>query len=131
MNETWYSEAFSVAQALHEGQIDRAGRPKIDHVVRVAQRLTQIFPDAPREQIQAALLHDALQECATTPVRLVLAGIEPEIVQIVEQLTRPPETPYLEHIRALVASGDIGAIRVKLAEHLEIEPPEFSGDHSS
>jgi (p)ppGpp synthase/HD superfamily hydrolase len=123
LDEPWYRETLALAQRLHAGQVDKGGRPYVEHVERVARRLVEMFPDATREQIQAALLHDALEDCDTTPVRLVLDGIEPEVVEIVERLTRPADLPYLTWIEQLAASGDIDAIRVKLADNLDNSDP--------
>jgi hypothetical protein len=71
----------------------KVGRPKTEHVERVARRLVKLFPDATPEQMQAALLHDTLEDCDTTPIRLVRDGIEPEIVELVERLTHWLGTP--------------------------------------
>ena len=123
LDEPWYRDALALARRLHAGQVDKGGRPYIEHVERVARVLVERFPDATPEQVQAALLHDVLEDCDTTPVRLVLDGVEPSVVQIVEHLTRPADLPYLAWIEQLAASGDIGAIRVKLADNLDNGDP--------
>jgi (p)ppGpp synthase/HD superfamily hydrolase len=120
----WYRDTLALARRLHAGQVDKVGQPKVEHVERVARRLVELFPDATADQVQAALLHDTLEDCDTTPVRLVLDGIEPEVVELVERLTHQPGVPYLDYIRALAASGDIGAIRVMLADNLDNADPE-------
>jgi len=130
LDEPWYRDTLALARRLHAGQVDKVGRPKAEHVERVARRLVALFPDATAEQVQAALLHDTLEDCDTTSVRLVLDGIGPEVVELVERLTHQPGTPYLDYIRALAASGDIGAIRVKLADNLDNacpSRPDFQG----
>jgi (p)ppGpp synthase/HD superfamily hydrolase len=122
-DEPWYRETLTIARQFHAGHVDKAGRPRAEHVERVARRLLIMFPDATKDQVQAALLHDVLEDCDTTPVRLVLDGIEPEVVELVERLTRQPEMPYLDYVRAIVASGDVGAIRVKLADNMDNSDP--------
>jgi (p)ppGpp synthase/HD superfamily hydrolase len=124
LEQPWYRDTLALARRLHAGQVDKVGQPKAEHVERVARRLIELFPDATPTQVQAALLHDTLEDCDTTSVRLVLDGIEPEVVELVERLTHQPETPYLDYIRALAASGDIRAIRVKLADNLDNADPD-------
>jgi hypothetical protein len=41
------------------------------------------------------------------------------VVEIVERLTRPADMPYLDWIVQLAVSGDVGALRVKLADNLD------------
>ena len=93
LDQPWYRDALALARRLHAGQVDKIGRPKAEHVERVARRLVELFPDATPEQVQAALLHDTLEDCNTTPVRLVLEGIVPEVVELVERLTPPAGNP--------------------------------------
>ncbi|MCK8784008.1 HD domain-containing protein [Roseomonas sp. NAR14] len=115
--------AWHLAQRLHAGQIDKGGVPYLGHLERVARRLVALFPDAGPAEIQAALLHDAIEDTAATAEMLRAAGIAPEAVAMVERLTRDRAVPYLDWIRALAASGDRGALRVKLADNLDNSDP--------
>jgi (p)ppGpp synthase/HD superfamily hydrolase len=124
LDEPWYRETLAIARQLRADQVDKVGRPGAAHVERVARRLLTMFPDAAKNHVQAALLRDVLEDCDTTPVRLVLDGIEPEVVDLVERLTHQPETPYLDHVRAIAASGDVGAIRVTLADNMDRSAPD-------
>jgi hypothetical protein len=127
LDEPWYRETLAIAQRLRADQVDKVGRPEAARVERVARRLLTMFPDATKNQVQAALLREVLEDCDTTPVRLVLDGIEPEVVDLVERLTHQPETPYLDHVRAIAASGDLGAIRVTLADNVDRSAPGQGG----
>ncbi len=118
----WFVQTLAFARAAHVGQVDKAGRPYVEHVERVARRLVQLFPDATREQVQAALLHDVIEDTTTTlhDVR-VLFGTH--VAAIVAALTKPPGRVYADYIADLVASGNVDALRVKLADNLENSDP--------
>jgi (p)ppGpp synthase/HD superfamily hydrolase len=64
-DETWYRNTLALARRLHAGQAAKGGQPYIEHVERVARILVERFPDATPEQVQAALLHDVLEDCDT------------------------------------------------------------------
>lgn len=128
--EDWYLKTLAIAQACHEGQVDRIGAPKIDHVTRVASKVICMFPDAGREDIQAALLHDTLEDSGMTVAGLLRAGMPVSVVTTVKTLTRDKEVAYLDYVRGIAISGGISAIRVKLADNADNgdpKRPDFPG----
>ena len=54
-------KAYMLAEEKHEGQFRKSGEPYIVHPLNVAMILTTIYADS--ETIEAALLHDVLEDC--------------------------------------------------------------------
>jgi len=119
--EAWYQRAWTLVLKRHTGKADQLGRPYVQHFVRVTGLLLQRFPAATRAQVQAALLHDALEPGGgLNGDTLHRAGIEAGAVAIIRNIALPADDrPYQQYIDALCASGDISAIQVKLADNLD------------
>ena len=82
--------ASALATIAHRGQFDRIGAAYIDHPARVAERF-----DWRNEPIHhaAAWLHSVMEDSDITERDLLEAGIRPEIVDIVQLLTRRSDVP--------------------------------------
>ncbi|MBP2302242.1 HD domain-containing protein [Azospirillum picis] len=124
-NEAWFHETLEFAKALHHGQVDKAGAPYWMHLERVARRLAGLFPDATKAQLQAALLHDAIEDAGATADDLRAAGIEEDAIAAIQLVSRnlDPDGTYLEWIGRIAATGNVTAIRVKLADNLDNSDP--------
>lgn len=122
-SEATVTAAAALATALHAGQVDKAGKPYIEHLARVAAILLQRFPDATTAEQEAAWLHDSIEDTGTTPESLLTAGVSPEAVEIVKLVTKPEGVVYLDWIGDLAKTGNIGAIRVKLADNEDNQDP--------
>jgi (p)ppGpp synthase/HD superfamily hydrolase len=61
-DSTCYLRAHELAAQIHEGQTDKAGRPYIERCERVARNLMRRWPEASKDEIQAALLHDVIED---------------------------------------------------------------------
>ena len=102
-----WNAAYTIARYAHDGQVDKAGAPYIDHVRRVSAACETIDGQI------VALLHDVLEDAASYEdmVRLF-----PEhIVEAVEALTKPDHWVAYPVYIAQVARNEI-AIEVKLAD---------------
>lgn len=115
--------AAALAARLHAGQTDKAGEPYIGHLARVAAILTRRWPHATRDEIDAAWLHDSLEDTEATEASLLAAGISAETIRIVRAVTRPEGSDYLAWIAALADSGDASVLRVKLADNEDNRDP--------
>lgn len=124
-NTVWFRDTLAFAKTLHHGQVDKAGAPYWMHLERVAHRLMERFPDATKAQIQAALLHDAIEDAGVTADDLRGAGIEEEAIAAIQLVSRNlnPDGTYLDWIGRIAASGNVTAIRVKLADNLDNSDP--------
>ncbi|MCK0198686.1 HD domain-containing protein [Ancylobacter sp. 6x-1] len=113
-----------LAEALHAGQTDKAGQPYFRHLERVVRHLLARWPDATHDEIDAAWLHDALEDTAATRRSLIAAGISSEAVRIIEAVTRPEGVEYLRWLEDLAATADRSVLRVKLADNADNRDPQ-------
>ncbi len=118
-------QARAFAAQWHAGQVDKAGRPYLLHLEDVARRVQAMFPDAGEEEIQAALLHDVLEDTAC-PEQSLTEAFGPRVAAIVRALSKPAGLDYLDWIRGMAATGDRSVLRVKLADNLSNSDPARS-----
>jgi (p)ppGpp synthase/HD superfamily hydrolase len=121
------SDAHQFAAQAHAGQVDKAGKPYIRHVNRVAgaasgRAIHALEKDGlninPDHVLQAAYLHDVLEDTPTTAEDLLKAGYAPQVVKMVQLLSKSDEElSYAERIGTLIRSGNIGAILIKLSDN--------------
>lgn len=78
--------ARRIAERAHGLQVDKAGRPYIDHPRRVAERLTR--DGAPVAAIVAGWLHDVLEDTTLTAKDLRASGIPEAAIAAVEAVTK-------------------------------------------
>lgn len=90
-------------------------RPYIEHCREVAGLLRNL-QDTPWETVAAALMHDIVEDTETT-----LSDIETffgkEVADIVGFVTKDESLSYEENIARIANSGNLGAIKVKLADN--------------
>lgn len=98
--------AKELAYRAHEGQVDKAGRPYIEHVARVAAAVS----DDPEAEA-VAWLHDVLEDCPD--VLIDFRWFPAQVLDAVKTLTRTGEDDdwYYFWIKANPL-----ALRVKLAD---------------
>jgi (p)ppGpp synthase/HD superfamily hydrolase len=107
-----YDRAIRFATAAHEGQFRNDGvTPYITHPLAVAHA-TQ----APVYVKVAAILHDVIEDTATTYDDLRNAGFEERSIDIVRLLTRTRDVTYMDYIKSIATSGNRFAILVKMAD---------------
>ncbi len=117
-------EAFRFSDAAHLGQFRRSGLPYITHPIAVAEILTEWKLDA--AAIQAALLHDVLEDSGVTKQELVerFGAVVAELVDGVSKLDRlrfdSTEEQQAESFRKmlLAMARDVRVILIKLADRL-------------
>ena len=116
-------DARALACKAHAGQTDKADRPYVQHLERVAARCST------DEQKQIAWLHDILEDTQVQVSDLQAAGFHQRILDAVGVVTRRRAEPYRDYIRRVAQSGQADAITVKqadLADHLEVHPETIS-----
>ncbi len=101
-------DALQLATAAHRGQVDRNGAPYILHPLRV---MLQLHTEAERI---IALLHDVVEDTPHTLADLHAAGYPPDIVTVVDHLTRREQETYDAYITRVLQ--DPLACRIKLAD---------------
>lgn len=114
-------KTIELIQHFHDGQTDWQGNPYWMHPVAVMARLPA---RAPEHWKKIALLHDIVEDCRHKFVyepykQLRMYGYIDDVVEGVRLLTRTPGMKYLDEIRTIASSGNIGAMHVKLADNCE------------
>lgn len=101
--------AKDLAQRAHAGQTDKAGRPYIEHVARVAAAVS----DDPEAEA-VAWLHDVIEDCDDEFRREILSCFPERIYRSCCTLDRNRSSCNAEYY-AVVRTNEI-ALRVKLAD---------------
>lgn len=117
-------EAYRFSDAAHLGQFRKSGEPYITHPIAVAEILTEWKLDA--AAIQAALLHDVLEDSGVSKQELVerFGTTVAELVDGVSKLDRlrfdSNEEAQAESFRKmlLAMARDVRVILIKLADRL-------------
>ncbi|MFK3846627.1 HD domain-containing protein [Stenotrophomonas sp. NPDC078853] len=102
VNEAWF-----LAREAHADQLDKGGRPYIEHVARVA-----LAVEGDDEAEAVAWLHDVVEDCPGLATKVIL--FPRAIVDAVLDLTRVPgvdDAAYYQRIRQNPL-----ALKVKLAD---------------
>jgi hypothetical protein len=108
-------DAIALARRAHAGQTDKAGRPYIEHPLRVMRRLRGEY-----EQM-AAILHDVLEDTPITEQDLRAADCPEPVITAVRALTKQPGEP-LDNSMARAAANPI-ACAVKRADITDNSDP--------
>jgi (p)ppGpp synthase/HD superfamily hydrolase len=113
MNHPTLQQTLFTMMALHDGQMDKSGVPYFYHPIRVMVRLG---PDAQDSERHAALLHDVIEDTPITLDILRDMGYSEEVLKMVSLLTRQKTETHRSYIFQLIGSGNVGAMRAKLAD---------------
>jgi (p)ppGpp synthase/HD superfamily hydrolase len=111
------SIAESIAREAHAGVLDKIGEPYIAHIERVVSILMALYPEATKEEVCAAWLHDVLEDTNFTKAQMEQRGISNVVIEMVESLSRPEGSVYLQWIRDLAATRNTSLLRVKLSDN--------------
>lgn len=95
INTAKTAAAAAIARRAHEGQLDKAGEPYINHPLHVAEAMDT------EEETCVALLHDVLEDSDFTADDLRAAGMSDAVVESVELLTHDGSVDYFDYVRAL------------------------------
>jgi (p)ppGpp synthase/HD superfamily hydrolase len=111
----------NLATAAHDGQTRWDGTPYINHPKRVAARVAADHRLTEAERlvgVQAAYLHDVVEDTDITLADLLDKGVRPDVVEVVDLLTRrkPDGETHADYVGRILASGNRTAIIVKLAD---------------
>lgn len=85
----------SIAYRAHQGQVDKAGKPYINHPKYVAEHCQT------QEGKCTAWLHDVLEDSALTEDDLLKYGLDRKIVDAVVILTRKENQSYFTYIKQI------------------------------
>lgn len=113
-------DAFRLVSTLNAGQVDKAGRPYIEHQTRVFLRVLEGGGD--RIQQLAALFHDTIEDGKATADELLAAGVPREAVALVLILTKDKGQTYTGYVLGVKAHEK--AVLVKLCDLADNSDPE-------
>ncbi len=102
------TKAISIATSAHESQVDKGGKPYIEHPLRVMKHMTT---DTTRI---VAVLHDVIEDSDYSFDDLIAAGFSEEIVSAIAALTKQKGVSYKNYLKAIKTNPI--AIAVKLAD---------------
>lgn len=108
-------QTIQFIKEAHKGQVDKSGKDYYLHCIGVYH----ILSNSDLEEIQhAALLHDVIEDTCYTADRLLDMGYSKEVVDIVSLVSRDKTAglTYQEWIKSIADLGNIGAIKVKIAD---------------
>ena len=88
-------KALELARKYHSGQVDKAGKPYINHILRVAENCKT------EKQKIVALLHDIIEDTEITKEDLYYFGFNQEVVEAVGILTKRSDILYDDYIRRI------------------------------
>ena len=117
-------KAYLFSSKKHGMQFRKSGEPYIIHPIEVADILTSVYADS--ETIQAALLHDVLEDCDCTEEEMA-EMFGPTVTTLVKGVTKlskihfSTENDYLiDYYKKIIVgiSEDVRVIIIKLADRL-------------
>lgn len=103
-----YHKALLLAKQVHANQVDKGGRPYINHPIKVSKMV-----QSPTAKI-VALLHDVCEDGDVTSDELRAYGFNDNIVKAVDTLTRRSDESYEAYIKRI--KGNKLALEVKIAD---------------
>lgn len=111
----------ALIKQLHAGQTDQAGKPYANHPQRVAHNVRRLFPGCGDDVVMAALLHDVFEDCGVGEEDLRRKNYSEDCIGIVSLVTKKPDDrrEYGKIIDDLIASGNRGAMMVKIADNMD------------
>lgn len=101
-------KALKLCFEAHKEQVDKSGMPYVFHPFNLAEQMTD------EATTVVALLHDIVEDTATTFEDLEKQGFSDEIIKALKLLTHDKSLPYMDYI-AEIKKNTI-ATKVKLAD---------------
>ena len=99
--------AKAIATSAHEGQVDKAGKPYIEHPMRVMNMGKTV------EEKIAGVLHDVVEDSDWTFEMLEKEGIPKDVMDALRCVTKLSEDEDYDHFIARVKTNPL-AVKVKL-----------------
>lgn len=106
--ESLLKTAIAIATTAHQHQLDKAGKPYIQHPLRVMNQLDSL------EAKIVGVLHDVIEDSNVTLADLEKHGFPEEIIAAIAAITKHPNEDYELYLNRVIANPL--ALRVKLAD---------------
>jgi (p)ppGpp synthase/HD superfamily hydrolase len=106
--ELLLQRAIAIATKAHEGQVDKAGNPYLDHPLFVMENVNTL------EEKIVAVLHDAIEDSELTFDQLRSEGFPEVIILAIAAITKREGEAYAAYLERAIANPI--ALRVKIAD---------------
>ena len=104
--------AYVIAFQAHYGQVDKAGKPYINHPLAVADKMTT------EASTCAALLHDVLEDALHDKyISKIEKSMPHDVVEAVKLLTRDKDVGYMDYIKKLADNPIAREVKIADLEH--------------
>lgn len=104
--------AYVIAFQAHYGQVDKAGKPYINHTLAVADKMTT------EASTCAALLHDVLEDALSEKyISKIEKSMPSDVVEAVKLLTRDKDVGYMDYIKKLADNPIAREVKIADLEH--------------
>jgi (p)ppGpp synthase/HD superfamily hydrolase len=120
MDHMLVAKARALAEHAHASQVDKAGRPYIEHLARVASVVAD-HPVSPALSQAVAWLHDSIEDTDLNEQDLTAAGMPREVVTAVTAITHIPHEPR-ENYYTRLRRNELARL-VKLADIADNSDP--------
>lgn len=118
-----FEKALQLATEVHEGQVDKAGKSYIGHILRVMSRVTT------DTEKTVALLHDVVEDSDRTFADLAKLGFPEGIVKVVDCVTRRGGETYSQFIERCGSNAISRAVKLAdLEDNMDIRRFEKLGE---
>ena len=109
-------KAIDIATKAHEGQVDKAGQPYIDHPLRVMNMGTT------DEEKIVGVLHDVVEDSDWTFEELAAEGFSIEVIEALRSITKLSENePYDKFIQRVKANSLAAKVKLyDLTDNMDI-----------
>ncbi|GLW93694.1 HD domain-containing protein [Actinokineospora globicatena] len=98
-------DAIRIARAAHGDQLDKSGKPYIEHPLRV---MAGVATDHER---MTAVLHDVVEDTTITLTDLAEAGCPAEVVAAVDAISKRPGESQSDYLGRVVANPIARAVK--------------------
>lgn len=114
--------AIHLAKFAHSGQQDYSGQDYFLHPLIVMRSV----PNATETEKMAAVLHDVVEDTKVSMGMLASLGCPPDVLEIVRLISRDKSDgkTYAQWIDSIATSGNVSAIKVKIADMTHNMSPE-------
>ena len=124
------NNAINLATKKHADQVDKAGKPYIEHCLRVMAAVET------EHQKIVAILHDIIEDCGVTANELKTKYlIDPFVVEDVVRLTKIKDEDYFVYLRRIKKSKTATVVKIadlkdnmdtSRYDHLKLNPAEVA-----
>ena len=101
-------KAIAISRIAHDGQVDKAGKPYIDHPLRVMNNMETV------EEKIVGVLHDAVEDSDLTLEDLRIAGFSDVIIEAIDAITKREGEKRKDYLNRVM--NNPLALRVKIAD---------------